>query len=193
MSFPLQLRLLAMLVLCGSALAIHKDQAGKYDWLKQHVGVIEHVQVGADPQALIYVASTTNVLAALRPADGSLLWRKVFDEKDAINAMEIASGVLVTLSSDSRIRAFGGDQGHLLWEVALPGGPGIGERAAIAVVPGGSGALVVAARSGAVQAYALDSGRKAWSTDVADAPQAGAAVHAGTAPGEVLVAFAAVG
>jgi outer membrane protein assembly factor BamB len=181
--------IICMLLLCGSAAAIYQDQAGKYDWLKQHVGVIKHVEVSGAAQPCIYVASTAGVLAALSPEDGSLLWRKVLDEDATIDALAAGSGVLVALSSQRHVRAFGGG-GRLLWEASLPPARGAAaSRADIAIVPGGKGSTMVAVRDGRAVAFALKSGRQVWAADLGLTDQEAAAVQRTAGPGEVLVAF----
>ena len=75
-------------------------------------------------------------MAALNPKDGSLAWRRVLGEGDAVSHLEVdaggagASGAsrVLTLSGGGRsLRAFDGESGRMLWQAALQGHAGCGQ------------------------------------------------------------------
>ena len=76
------LQLLAVLLSCLSAAALFEDQVGKFDWLIQHLGPIKwsrFLNVNGKSQ-LIFASEVA--LALANSQDGSIIWRKVFEEQD---------------------------------------------------------------------------------------------------------------
>lgn len=60
--------LITLLLMASPTTALFKEQAGKYDWLKQNVGEVTVARFDSD---LAYVASREGAIAALRTADGA--------------------------------------------------------------------------------------------------------------------------
>lgn len=113
------------LFLIASASAIYEEQAGGFDWLQQHVGEITLAKFAARNQLKLYVASTSNAIAALNLRDGSLAWRRVLDDKDNIIDVALLTkpSAFVTLSSGGKmLRAWSTGDGGLLWEKAVHSG-----------------------------------------------------------------------
>lgn len=111
--------LIVLTLLAYSVAAVYEDQAGKYDWSKQHVGTIKLVRSSSKPQA-IYVASEGNVIASLSGKDGSVRWRQILDETDTISRLVVGDGAAITVSSGTHLRVFG-DTGAMRWEAHLQG------------------------------------------------------------------------
>lgn len=136
----------ALLLLCVSlpahVSAIYQDQAGQYDWMQQYVGRIKLAQLVSQPRARLYVASELGAVAALSPADGKLLWRRVLAEGDAFTHMAVLGRHMITLSGGgSQLMAWDAETGAAAWTAALGGGAeGSVDLAAV-----GSGAVAVAA------------------------------------------------
>lgn len=98
-----------------------QDQAGQYDWLKQHVGRVSAAVLAGGSQPAVYAASAdAGTLAALAPADGRLLWRRVLAEGDAVTRLEVAGQQLVTLSAGgTQLLAWDAHTGAAAWAVDL--------------------------------------------------------------------------
>ena len=115
-----------LLVLCTVA-SVHcllQEQAERYTWHQQFVGKVLQARTDNRPRSRVYVATEKNVVAALSPKDGSIAWRKVFGEGDAISHLEVDSGRVFTLSGlGTMLRAFEADSGQMLWAAPLGGPP----------------------------------------------------------------------
>ncbi|PRW59755.1 ER membrane complex subunit 1 [Chlorella sorokiniana] len=140
---------------CGTA--IFQDQAGQYDWLKQHVGRVSAAVLTGGPQPAIYAASAdAGTLAALAPADGHLLWRRVLAAGDAVTRLVATSRQVITLSAGgSQLMAWDALTGAAAWAADLAVA-----AADLAVL--GRDAVAVSVGS-SVKAFALDDGKQLWS------------------------------
>lgn len=114
---PCRLHRLSALSLPSTA----QDQAGQYDWLKQHVGRVSTAVLTGGPQAAIYAASAdAGTLAALAPADGRLLWRRVLAEGDAVTRLVAARKQVLTLSAGgTQLTAWDAATGAAAWVADL--------------------------------------------------------------------------
>lgn len=103
--------------------ALYADQAGRYDWLQQHVGRVSAARLASGPRpALLVASSAAGTLAALDPTDGSLRWRKVLAEGDAITVLEVADSRAFTLSGAGRqLLAWDVKSGAALWAADVAG------------------------------------------------------------------------
>lgn len=104
-----------------SLLSATQDQAGQYDWLKQHVGRVSTAVLTSGPQPAIYAASAdAGTLAALAPADGHLLWRRVLAEGDAVTRLVVARKQVLTLSAGgTQLMAWDAATGAAAWVADL--------------------------------------------------------------------------
>lgn len=149
--------IILLLMTFSSANGLLKEQAGKYDWLKQNIGDVKFARIQRDR---IFVASRAGAIAALNPADGSIAWRVLLDKGQEATALETAGGVAIVLTSSGLLRAFG-PQGQLQWEAFLPGTDvGCTGQAGLGIAPDGNTILVGCGE--AVAAFSVKSGRRAW-------------------------------
>lgn len=139
--------------------SIFPDQAGKYDWLKQHVGGVELARFD---RSKVYVATDLGVVASLDLESGNIGWRAVLDENAApIVDMAVSKGVLVTVDSLGVVRAWS-TRGAFLWDAALPT-----MARGLTFVTSGSGlAMVVAVCDDLVVSFAAKNGTKLWETSL---------------------------
>eukprot|EP00887_Chlorella_sp_A99_P006353 scaffold3.g6353.t1 len=156
---------LSLLLLAACASAVYEDQAGRFDWLRQHVGRVSLATLAARPRPRLVVASEAGVVAALSTKDGSLLWRKVLDEQlGPPTHLEVAGSRVAVLADEGRLlQAYDLESGRLLWSWPLFGA---GERASLLgasqpsmTVLDGTSKLVVALGN-TLQVIALDRGRQ---------------------------------
>ncbi|CAH0482403.1 unnamed protein product [Peronospora belbahrii] len=109
--------------------ALYADQAGEFDWTKEHIGRLHAVVFNASisPNApsndfmegVMYVASDDNsrALACLDTKTGHIHWRRVFPEGDRINAIQLTSDGLLSISRCGRnVRLWDLHTGVLLWD-----------------------------------------------------------------------------
>jgi ER membrane protein complex subunit 1 len=143
--------------------ALLPEQAGKYDWIKHHIGEVSQAKLS---EPYIFVASRSGVVAALDTTSGAIAWRVVLDETDRVQQLEISGGVVFILTSAGYVRAFDATSGRLLWDMYLPVHRGCpSEAAAISVRSLSSantkekGALYIA-NCGKLTAHGLKSGHQ---------------------------------
>lgn len=133
------LLLLVLLLCAASAHGLAKEQAGRYTWHQQYVGAATLAASDSKPRARVYVATERNVLAALSPKDGSVVWRKAFADDDAVARLEAAGGRVFTLSGGGQfLRAFDAGEaapGRMLWQAALGTASADGKPPATDIAP----------------------------------------------------------
>ncbi|XP_063686134.1 ER membrane protein complex subunit 1-like [Bolinopsis microptera] len=93
---------LLVLVLIAVVQSIYEDQIGLYDWHQRYVGAVEHRI--ADSRAIV-VITKKNILAALHPKTGAIMWRRKFNEEDTVTVDPVICGEeVVTYHSTNRYR-----------------------------------------------------------------------------------------
>ncbi|KAE8267291.1 hypothetical protein A4X09_0g5061 [Tilletia walkeri] len=123
----------------STANALREDEAGHVDWYLPRIGVPRTDANTANPgkigtrfhkllrpgmtrkekgQTAIYTVTESNVISALNPKNGGIVWRQIFDEDDPILAFwTIYENVLVISGpGGSTVRLFHALSGHLIWE-----------------------------------------------------------------------------
>jgi outer membrane protein assembly factor BamB len=152
---PRTLLLAAAALACFArgAAAMYEDQAGTFDWHRQHVG--EVVAAGYAPgRDRFYVATSQSVVAALSAADGSIAWRRTYTDDDPLGAALPAArpAALVAASGGGRyVRAWDAN-GGLKWEgLAAPVAAAAGGSTALAAVTLQDGPGVALVGGGLVQ------------------------------------------
>ena len=112
-----------LLYLIGCSLALSIEQAGKYDWLRQHIGHVSQVHI--DESTVVLGSSTTGVLGVVSSVDGKILWRHVLDsEEDGVDE-EVIEGVgqyqeiVLMITNKNRLAAFRAADGQQLWETPI--------------------------------------------------------------------------
>ncbi|OBZ74558.1 ER membrane protein complex subunit 1 [Grifola frondosa] len=124
---------IALAVASSVTLALHSSEAGVIDWHKSLVGVpltgshstaplFHRTGVPNGPtQSVILAATENNVLAALSPVNGSLVWRHIFEDHDHVVAFRKHEDVVAAMSGPggATLRVFDVMAGHLLLEKRL--------------------------------------------------------------------------
>ncbi|KAI0318194.1 DUF1620-domain-containing protein [Amylostereum chailletii] len=124
--------LFALTALASCARALKQSEAGVVDWHQSYVGVPLVDSLATAPaflskpghpptSALLLTATSSNVLAALHPTNGSIAWRFVYEPKDSIVYYQKHDDVVLSLSGPggSTLRTFEATTGHLLAEKRL--------------------------------------------------------------------------
>ncbi|KAL0953048.1 hypothetical protein HGRIS_007249 [Hohenbuehelia grisea] len=122
---------LVVLLLGQSVWSLHESEVGIVDWHKKLVGVpltaspatapVFH-RVGTDTtRSIVLTATSSNVLAGLNPANGSVAWRYIYDSKDVITTFHAYQNIVASLSGPggATLRVFDALDGHLLVEKRL--------------------------------------------------------------------------
>lgn len=155
---PMRTALIGLLLLAASAAAIYQDQAGQYEWLRQHVGRVKLAQLATRPRQRLVVASEAGVVAALSTKDGALLWRRVLPEGQTIDSLVLAGGRVVVLAeAGKQALAVDLESGQLLWSTTLytaEGGEALlaaGQQPDAVVLGGTDASSVVVALGSTVQ------------------------------------------
>ncbi|KAF8809912.1 DUF1620-domain-containing protein [Phlegmacium glaucopus] len=120
--------LVLLLTLAVTTWALHESDVGIVDWNKKLIGVPLSGSVTTAPafhhvgnKTIILTATGNNVLAALEPENGSVLWRYLFDPEDRIASYYRHDNTVATLSGPggSTLRTFDALTGQLLVEKRL--------------------------------------------------------------------------
>ena len=132
----------------------HQPSHGTILWASNH-----DVFLVAD-QAVIYVASHDNMVAALRTNDGRLLWH--VPTNGPVSGKPVMVGGVVYASSETTIYAISADTGRLLWHQTpeaslLDGQPIVGD-----------GIVSIALANGSLAAWRVSDGRPLWEASLKD-------------------------
>ncbi|KII83787.1 hypothetical protein PLICRDRAFT_147866 [Plicaturopsis crispa FD-325 SS-3] len=116
----------------SSSWALHQSEVGVVDWHKSLVGIPNIGSLATAPtfhrvgnenftQSVVLTATTSNVLAALDPGNGSVVWRHGFDPKDHLTSFQKHNDVVAALSGPggATLRTFDSLTGDLLLEQRL--------------------------------------------------------------------------
>ena len=104
----------------SGVLGIYEEQAGENDWHSEFVSQPFETEVLRKDH--VVVATSLNVLAALRLNSGSVSWRQILQESDQLQSFTVLTkpSVVISLSSSGTVlRAWRSDDGALLWEQQL--------------------------------------------------------------------------
>lgn len=158
---------LVLLALLASTAALYEDQVGIDNWLQQHVGRVHEAHVSG---RRVFVTTDQNVLAALHLKTGDVAWRQIFGEADVIDHMIVTASAVYTLSrGGGQLRAWGVQEGDLLWEHQLfPGAPDVESSSQAQLLQLGEKELLVLARN-TIQNRRLSNGDGIWAADVSRA------------------------
>ena len=116
-------RSIVPLLLCLTAVhGLYEDQAGQHDWYLQHLGGIEYAEFAFKSRERVFLAAETNVVASLDLRDGSVAWRQVLAESEAVSAIALLPkpAAIATLSSSGKhLQLWQAHDGGLLWDQML--------------------------------------------------------------------------
>ncbi|KAJ1966537.1 hypothetical protein GGI12_000035, partial [Dipsacomyces acuminosporus] len=110
---------LAVSSLCSTVAGLFPDEAGQIDWYRAQIGTpkkaVPYTYNGATG---IYAITTRNVLAALNPNSGDVIWRQIFEENDTIQSLRLRDGQALTLSgyNETAVRVWDTTGGSLVWD-----------------------------------------------------------------------------
>ncbi|KAJ3038483.1 hypothetical protein HDV00_000580 [Rhizophlyctis rosea] len=116
-----------LIAMLHSALALHADQAGLFDWSKQLVGTPQQAYFGvtAKGNSRLFVATDKNVVASLNPATGKPTWRQVLEPNEKILALKNGHAGLFSMSGADgtngvNLRLWEAQSGFVSWERYIP-------------------------------------------------------------------------
>ncbi|KAG2493104.1 hypothetical protein HYH03_008767 [Edaphochlamys debaryana] len=111
----------SVLAIAGGAAALFEDQAGTYDWYKQHIGVATEAAFHPS-KPRVCVATQQSVVGCLNLRDGAIAWRKRADTGVAAMLMMSSPATMVT-AANRTVRMFD-LEGNQKWQRSLPGSSG---------------------------------------------------------------------
>jgi outer membrane protein assembly factor BamB len=160
-------RAFVTILLVFSVKAIYEDQAGQQDWHKENIGRVRLVTFSKLPgvrQREAYVATASNVIAALNLRTGSTVWRQVLADNEAIDQLVNAGEGLVTLSQNGAVRVWMTEDGSLSWDEHLEPAKRAGAQSEVAVFSDSSSATsdVAVLHDDRVQMRDARNGRLRW-------------------------------
>ena len=79
------LKLVIFITAVNNACALFEDQAFKFDWRQQFVGVAQSVDFW--DSATVIVRTSSNVLASLDADSGHIKWRHIFSDAEIFDAV----------------------------------------------------------------------------------------------------------
>jgi hypothetical protein len=158
-------------------LSLYEDQVGQMDWRKSYLGKVKfsHFDVSTHSSKRLFVATESNVLAALNSRTGQIMWRIVMEETvGQIDALLHQGSFLVSISGGGKfVRSWDTGSGSLLWESMMFAGPHPtpsrvdsidgwnGLDAALVEFKGEKTIIVLAANI--VKSFSLQDGSEMWS------------------------------
>lgn len=115
------LHLIVILILfLNICLALYEDEVGLFDWRQSYVGKVKFAYFDqySHNSRRAWVATQSNVIAALNARTGSIIWRKVLEEKHGkVDVLLHHANALVSVSGYGKlIRSWEPNKGHLQWE-----------------------------------------------------------------------------
>lgn len=114
-------------LLPASVLAVFQDEAFVNDW---HIALLGpslpassffHRPVLDAKASLIYTLSERNILAAVHPKDGSVVWRHQLDTSCSLVGVARAADGMVVAGACGEVKAFDAVAGKLVWENSFSG------------------------------------------------------------------------
>ena len=78
--------LLLAMCTCRS-LGMHEEQAGKYDWLRTHIGRVSVARMALRSRSRVFVSTEAAVVAALDLRNGDVIWRQVLNEAEKVDRL----------------------------------------------------------------------------------------------------------
>lgn len=115
-------------LLPASVFAVFQDEAFVNDW---HIALLGpslpassffHRPVLDAKASLIYTLSERNILAAVHPKDGAVVWRHQLDISCSLEGISRAADGKVVTSACGELKAFDAVAGKLVWEHDFAGG-----------------------------------------------------------------------
>eukprot|EP00937_MAST-01D_sp_MAST-1D-sp2_P003733 g3733.t1 len=162
-------------LLISACAGVFEDQAGLFDWQQQHIGRVDRALFQGKRA---YVATGSDVVAALNVRTGATEWRHVLPKGDAVDrlvyvAKASADGragkvVLVLSGGGRRVRALRAKDGALVWDAQNHYGPDEAPAGAVDAAVAGPGLIATLARNRVVVRRA-DTGQRVWALDDAAA------------------------
>ena len=139
--------LVLIIALFNVCLAFYEDEVGLFDWRHQYVGKVKFAYFDhySHNSRRAWIATHSNVIAALNARTGSIIWRKVFEEKHGkVDLLLHHTNALVSISGyGALIRAWEPNKGYLRWEVIRDGKQSISsDEISIKGMQGWGGVLV---------------------------------------------------
>ncbi len=118
-ALALALGLLCSLGLLRGTSALFEDQAGTFDWYRQHVGLVSKAAFHpTKPRAC--VSTQAGILACLNLRDGGIAWRKRESTSSAPDVLLLEESQVLVSSTGPVLRGFD-LEGYLKWERRLQG------------------------------------------------------------------------
>ncbi|KAJ3299690.1 DUF1620 super [Borealophlyctis nickersoniae] len=114
--------LLSFLLLCGSVLGLHADEAGVSDWHKEFVGTPSFVHFGKGPKkSQLFVGTDRNVIAEVKLGSGKVAWRQVLEESDKLRTLKYDDDSLFSISGTHALHArlWNARSGFAQWDMPL--------------------------------------------------------------------------
>ena len=109
-----------VIVLLNVCLAFYEDEVGLFDWRRQYVGKVKvaYFDQYSHKSRRAWVATQSNVIAALNARTGSIIWRKVFEDKHGnVDLLLHHANALISVSGYGKlIRSWEPNKGYLHWE-----------------------------------------------------------------------------
>ncbi|KAF6210275.1 hypothetical protein GE061_013379 [Apolygus lucorum] len=104
--------------------ALYEDQVGKFDWKLSFIGDVIHSKIELDGKTpKVYVATESNVVAAINAKNGDIIWRHLLEsgEEGVIQTLYVGNEVVtVSGSGPFMVRGWNKSSGLQLYEWSSP-------------------------------------------------------------------------
>ncbi|XP_041378601.1 ER membrane protein complex subunit 1-like [Gigantopelta aegis] len=150
--------------------ATYEDQAGKFDWKQSYVGRVEHLhwdQSAAYSGKRFLVATDKHVIASIHAHNGSLVWRKVFEQsvRGRVDCLLHQGNLLFSVhSGGSLVRGWYSGSGNMMWEVMLQSH--LSTKPSAVLVGKNKAEKVIVATAHGLYALQSNDGKRLWDVDL---------------------------
>lgn len=157
-----------LILLLGVVRALFEDQVDKIDWFTQHIGkVTNSIFHSTGPHRLALVATELGVVAGVDLRQGTISWRQVLQQDEAIIDLQLYGKALISVGkipSGFFVRSWT-TQGSLMWDAFIDSD---GESSVAAPVVVATGSAVVVAWRTTVTAFQASSGAQLWRVELSE-------------------------
>eukprot|EP00755_Sulcionema_specki_P005267 Sspe_Gene.32308::Locus_15843_Transcript_1_1_Confidence_1.000_Length_3063::g.32308::m.32308 len=112
-----------LLALLSSVAGLYREEAGRWDWMKESFGSVVHVTSpphGNKGSRLLVVGSKEGIVGAIAVKGGNTVWRRMLPASEEVRVLHATPAGIVA-AGDRTVFVFALD-GVLLWEGVVPSG-----------------------------------------------------------------------
>ena len=107
------------LLLLRRVAGLYEDQAGEFDWVREHIGTVTRAVYKERRAYVLSKANDVALVAALNARTGAIEWRRALPLGETGDAIAVTPYAVVTLSGGRYVRAWRLGDGALVWDAVM--------------------------------------------------------------------------